>query len=168
MSGVVFVDTNILVYARDTSERVKQATAAEWLERLWRTQSGRTSMQVLSEYYVTVTRKLRPGMRPDDAWDDVQSLLAWEPLAIDRELLSAAREVERRYRVSWWDSLIVGAAQLQDCDVLLSEDLQAGARFGSVTICNPFLTKVEESQIAYRARTLTRHRSPGRPRKMAE
>jgi predicted nucleic acid-binding protein len=141
--------------------------AIDWLERLWRTHSGRTSMQVLSEYYVTVTRKLKPGMRPDEAWDDVQNLLAWEPRYIDRELLLAARELERRHRLSWWDSMIIAAAQLQDCDVLLSEDLQAGARFGGVAICNPFAEKLAEPPIAYKQRALTRHRSPGRPRKRA-
>jgi predicted nucleic acid-binding protein len=167
MSGAVFVDTNILVYARDASEPTKQGIATNWLERLWRAQSGRTSMQVLNEYYVTVTRKLKPGMRPDDAWDDVQDLLAWDPRPTDRELLVSAREVERRYRISWWDSLVVAAAQSQDCELLLSEDLQAGVRFGSVTICNPFAARAGEPQTTYRAPTLTRHRSPGRPRNRA-
>ena len=164
MTGAVFVDTNVLVYARDLSEPIKQPVARRWLDQLWRAQSGRTSMQVLNEYYVTVTRKLKQGMRPDEAWDDVQDLLAWDPRAIDRELLHSAREVERRYRLSWWDSLVIAAAQLQDCDILLSEDMQADARFGDVTICNPFVAKVEEPRTTYQPRTLTRHRSPGRPR----
>ena len=62
MPGAIFVDTNVLVYARDASRPEKQAAAMEWLAQIWREQSGRTSMQVLSELYVTLTRKLRPGM----------------------------------------------------------------------------------------------------------
>jgi len=61
MTAPVFVETNVLVYARDAGSAAKQARAAAWLEILWREQVGRTSMQVLSEYYVTLTRKLDPG-----------------------------------------------------------------------------------------------------------
>jgi predicted nucleic acid-binding protein len=133
---------------------------------LWREQTGRTSIQVLSEYYVTVTRKLKPGLKPDDAWDDVQALMAWEPQQIDRELLLAARDVERRYRLSWWDSMVVAAAQLQSCDVLLSEDLQDGLVAGTVTIRNPFAAKVEDMHAEYQiAPSRVRHRGRGRPRK---
>src|SRR5258705_2735210 len=111
MTATVFVDTNVFVYARDAGEPVKQMVAADWIARLWREQRGRTSVQVLSEYYVTTTRKLSPGMKPDEAWDDIQSLLAWQPCPIDRDLLERAREVERRYRLGWSDSLIMGTAQ---------------------------------------------------------
>ena len=100
MTVAVFVDTNVLVYARDASEPSKQARAAEWLRELWLEQRGRTSVQVLSEYYTTVTRKLRPGIEPDDAWDDVNALFAWQPQKIDRHLLEKAREVERRHALS--------------------------------------------------------------------
>ena len=76
----VFVDTNVLVYARDASERDKQRRASAWMAHLWRTGSGRLSVQVLQEYYVTVTRKLQPGLPKKDARADVQDLLAWKPL----------------------------------------------------------------------------------------
>jgi predicted nucleic acid-binding protein len=95
------VDTNVLVYARDASEPAKQARASEWLRELWLEQRGRTSAQVLSEYYTTVTRKLRPGLTPDEAWDDVTALFAWQPQKIDRLVLENAREIERRHALSW-------------------------------------------------------------------
>jgi len=165
MSALVFVDTNIFVYARDVRESSKRELATQWMARLWQEQTGRTSAQVLSEYYVTLTRKLKPGIAPDDAWDDVQALMAWDPQQIDRELLSLAREVERRYRISWWDSLIVAAAQLQSCAVLLSEDLQDGMVFDRVTVRNPFAMKVEDARVECEVskRVHPRHRKRGRP-----
>jgi predicted nucleic acid-binding protein len=124
-------------------------------------------MQVLSEFYVTLTRKLKPGMRGEDAWDDVQALLAWDPQPVDRELLSRARKVETRYRIGWWDSLIVAAAQLQDCTTLLTEDLQDSMVFDHVTVQNPFRQRTEEPPVHYAIESgiARRHRRPGRPRK---
>lgn len=164
MSAAVFVDTNVFVYARDASDPAKQVAAEEWLRMLWVEQRGRTSVQVLTEYYSVVTRKLKPGLEPDDAWDDVASLLAWDPQPIDRATLLRAQFVERRYRLSWWDALIVAAAQLQNCGILLSEDLQHGLRCDGVTIRNPFAANVEEPPADYVVPTrATRHRPRGRP-----
>lgn len=167
MTDTVFVDTNVLVYARDAREPAKQIATAKWLDRLWRERCGRVSVQVLNEYYVTVTRKLKPGLTEDEAWDDVQSLLSWDPQPVNREVLAAARTVERRFRLSWWDSLIVAAAELQECAVLLSEDLQAGARYGMVTVVSPFDSAIAESSAPYTAipRSPPQHRRPGRPQR---
>jgi predicted nucleic acid-binding protein len=167
MAAAVFVDTNILVYARDADETAKQSRAVEWLDRLWREQLGRTSAQVLNEYYYTVTRKLKPGLPPLDAWDDVQALMTWDPQPTDVRLMRRARDIEQRYRLSWWDSLVVGAAVLQDCAVLLSEDLQTGSVYGGVTVCNPFTTGVADIRATYRnaAAIVPQHRSRGRPRR---
>ncbi len=164
----VFVDANVLVYARDANEAVKQPRAAGWMAQLWREQSGRTSTQVLSEYYVTVTRKLKPAVATDDAWNDVKSLLSWQPQSIDAVLLQRAREIELRYRLSWWDSMVVAAAQLQDCALLLSEDFQDGADYGAVTARSPFTLALEESRASYQvASTVQRHPPRGRPRSRA-
>lgn len=164
MIAPVFVDANVLVYARDANEAVKQPRAADWMTRLWREQSGRTSMQVLSEYYVTVTRKLKPAVSTDDAWNDVKSLLSWQPQPVDGVLLQRAREIEQRYRLSWWDSMVVAAAQLQDCALLLSEDLQDGADYGAVTARSPFTLALEEPRVTYEvASTAQRHPPRGRP-----
>jgi predicted nucleic acid-binding protein len=167
MSAAVFVDTNVFVYARDASESKKQAVAARWLEELWIEQRGRTGIQVLNEFYVTVTRKLVPGMTPEDAWADVRALLSWDPQPVDRHLLPRARDIEHRHRLSWWDSMIVAAAQLQNCALLLSEDLQDGWTCDGVTVCNPFRTRVAEEPGRYIAMQApaSRHRRPGRPRR---
>ena len=166
MSGPVFVDTNVFVYARDAREPSKQPIAAEWLQHLWAEQSGRTSTQVLSEYYVTVTRKLAPGLPVDDAWDDVQSLLSWRPIATDDAVLRRGHDIEQRYRLGWWDSLIVAAAILQGCPLLLSEDLQDGGTYGGVTVRSPFTLRIGEAVTRYRsAPTARRHRPRGRPKR---
>src|SRR5688500_292061 len=57
MNALIFVDTNVFVYSRQTNEPFKQPCAARWVERLWKDQTGRTSVQVLNELYVTLTRK---------------------------------------------------------------------------------------------------------------
>lgn len=67
MTASCFVDTNVLLYFHDASEPVKQAAAAPWLTALWQARAGRVSYPVLSEFYVTVTRKLQPGMPPEPA-----------------------------------------------------------------------------------------------------
>jgi predicted nucleic acid-binding protein len=71
-----FVDTNVLVYARDASEGAKQVSAQRWLEYLWRSRRGRLSHQVLDEYYVLVTEKLKPGLDREQARADVRNLMA--------------------------------------------------------------------------------------------
>ena len=166
MTVKIFVDTNILVYARDSTEPAKQSVAEQWLRQLWHEQSGRTSTQVLSEYYNTVTRKLEPGLDADAAWQDVQALFTWKPQSMDKEVLSRAREIEQRSNLSWWDSMIVSAAQIQGCAILLTEDLQAGTSFDATTIVNPFSTSIAEARAAYAAvmpKPKSRHRTRGRP-----
>lgn len=169
MTEKYFVDTNLLVYIRDEDYPAKREIARAWMDRLWSERSGRTSMQVINELYATLTRKFKRYVDDDGAWDDVRALLAWDPQPVNRELVLLGREIQQRYRINWWDSLIVAAAQLQDCDVLLTEDLQAGMVFDRVTVQNPFCTQVQEPRAAYSAtvRLAPRHRPRGRPRKQA-
>ena len=138
MTARIFVDTNVLVYARDSSERTKQRRAQSWLEVLWRDRTGRISSQVLHEYYITVTRKLKPGLRPEEAREDVRDLLAWNPVPLSAELLEEAWLVEDRFSLSFWDSLIVSAARTSECQFLLSEDMQHSQRLDRLTVIDPF------------------------------
>jgi len=167
MTAAVFVDTNVLLYSRDPRDPAKQARAVAWLGLLWRKQSGRTSTQVLSEYYVTVTRKLEPRVPSAEAWDDVSAFLTWRPQSIDEALIQRGHEIELRYRLSWWDSLIVAAAQLQGCALLLSEDMRDGADYGGVTVRNPFTLEVSEPAATYQVEAVSTRRHPprGRPRR---
>ncbi len=168
MTELSFVDTNILVYAYDSNQTSKRVAASDLLQRLWQERAGRASMQVLNEFYATVTRRLRPAMNAEKAWDGVLALMAWNPQPIDRDVLIGAREVERRYHTNWWDAIIVAAAQAQRCKVLLSEDFQDGMVFGQLKVRNPFLPQIQEPQTEY-AVTITprpRHRARGRPAKV--
>jgi predicted nucleic acid-binding protein len=167
MIETVFVDTNVFIYARDGRDPVKHERAKDWVARLWQERAGRTSMQVLSEYYFNATRKLVPRISQEDAWDDTQTLLGWRPLPVDATLFPRAREVEQRWRLSWWDSMVVAAAQLQGCAILLTEDLQDGAVYGGVTVRSPFTLDVREPLPAYAATPAVapRHRGRGRPRR---
>lgn len=136
--GPVFVDTNVLVYHRDATDAEKQRRAAAWMSRLWETGTGRVSVQVLQEYYVTVTAKLRPGLAAKEARDDVVALRAWSPLEPDADLFEEAWGVEDRYGFSFWDALIVASALRLGCSVLLTEDLQDGQDLGSLVVRSPF------------------------------
>ena len=94
--------------------------------------------------------------------------LSWNPREIDEEVFLRARENEQRYRISWWDSLVVAAAQLQDCALLLTEDLQDGAVLGSVTVRSPFTLEIGEAGAQYAIpEAPSRHRGRGRPRRPA-
>lgn len=166
MTAPVFVDADVLLYARDAGEPVKQPRAKAWLEYLWREASGRTSMQVLSEYYVNLKRT-GSAVSAEDAWEDTRMYLAWHPREIDEDAFLRAREIEQRFRLSWWDSLIVAAAQLEDCAVLLTEDLQDGAVLGTVTVRSPFTFAIGEPAASYAAAPRSRHRPRGRPRRTA-
>lgn len=167
MTGPCFVDADVFVYAQDPRDPRKHRQAEAWLDSLWGARQGRTSAQALAEFYAAATRKLK--VAPDTAWQEAERYFGWKPLAIDEAVLRRAREIEQRYRLSWWDSMIVAAAQLQDCVLLLSEDLQDGAAFGSLTVRSPFTLEVREAAATYAVtpRAASRHRSRGRPRRFA-
>jgi predicted nucleic acid-binding protein len=134
----VFVDANVLVYARDSSEEEKQRQAEAWIRELWKTGSGRVSMQVLQEFYVTVTQKLQPGMGRPAARGDVRDLLQWQPVLSDADLLDSAWRLQDRYDLAWWDAPVVAAAQRAGCRYLLSEDFHDETRFGDLVVLDPF------------------------------
>lgn len=143
MSASIFVDTNLLVYVRDGSEVEKQRRAAEWMAALWDSRRGRLSIQVLQEYYVTVTQKLHPSRSRDEAREDVLSLQAWDPVVLDQGVLEDGWAVQDRYGFSWWDALIVAAAARSGARWLLSEDFQDSQEVFGLTVVNPFGTDPE-------------------------
>jgi predicted nucleic acid-binding protein len=144
MSALVFVDTNVLVYARDRSEGAKQEAALAWLEFLWSSRRGRLSPQVLHEYYVTVTQKLTPGLSRETARADVRSLFTWRPVMPGLEVIETAWRIQDQHRLSWWDALIVAAASAARCKYILTEDLNHGQQLENLEVVSPFL-RVPES-----------------------
>lgn len=119
MNASYFVDTNILVYGRDSSEPAKQPQASRWIEGLWKSRAGAISIQVLNKYYYTVTQKLDPGMTRQEARKDVSSLTAWNPIPVESRTLGRAWLLQDRFSLSWWDALIVAAAQISGAMFLL-------------------------------------------------
>lgn len=133
-----FVDTNVLVYAHDRSEAVRQPIAAQLLDDLWRAREGVLSTQVLTEFYAVVTRKFHPPMPRSEARVLVDAYAAWPVVQVDPPLIVAASALEERHSLSFWDALIVEAARRAGASRLVSEDLQHGRRIAGLVIANPF------------------------------
>ena len=140
MSAKFFLDTNIIVYAFDQKESKKAQIAQTLIKQGAEENQAIISYQVIEEFINVVLRGFRISITLTDLESFVFSALfpmaqiSWSPaLTID------ALRVHGAYRIGWYDSLIVAAAQQGDCELLYSEDLQHGQRFGRVTVQNPFL-----------------------------
>lgn len=137
--GAVFVDTNVLAYARDLREPAKQSIAQRWLEVLAERRTGRLSWQVLAEFHSVATHPKKLAATAAQARADIVALQAWAPCPTDAALFESAWRLADRYRLAWWDALIVAAARRCDCAILLSEDLQNGLVIDDVLrILDPF------------------------------
>ena len=137
--STVFVDTNVLLYCVDERDIDKRDRARVWISACWQRRSGRLSTQVLNEYYFNVKKKFSRQLSQDSARAEVRRYQNWRPWAIDQPTVEAAWAVEDRYRLSYWDALMVAAEQQQGCTMLLTEDLQHDQRIDGVRIVNPFL-----------------------------
>ena len=93
---------------------------------------------MLQEFYVTLTRKLRPGLPPDRAREEVRALLPWQPIEMGPAMLESAWSLQDRFQLSWWDALIVGAAHATRSRYLLTEDFQDGQDLDGLLVLNPF------------------------------
>ena len=136
MTVPVFVDTNILIYAVDNAHPRKQQAARTWRAELWKSRRGRISFQVLQEFFVNVTRKSLSSR--EEARSEVRDLLTWNPVALDAVTLERAWKIQDRYKLSFWDALIVAAARQALCGYLLTEDLQAGHDIDGIVVVDPF------------------------------
>lgn len=137
MTALVFVDTNVLIYALDSANAKKQQAAALWRAELWESRRGRISFQVLQEFCVNVARKW-PHSR-EEARAEVRNLMAWAPIAMDSALLERSWKIQDRYKLSFWDAAIVAAAKASSSRYLLTEDLQADQDLDGVIVINPFV-----------------------------
>jgi predicted nucleic acid-binding protein len=135
--SLVFLDTNVLVYAFDADAGGKYEKAQAILKECWDNQSGTISTQVLQEFYVTITRKLSNKVDKQVARNIVQTYKAWQLHSITPDDIIEASEFEEQNKFSFWDSLVVVAAQKTGASILYSEDMQ-DKRIGNLTIINPF------------------------------
>jgi predicted nucleic acid-binding protein len=131
-----FVDSNIVLYHVDPVDSRKQARATEWLEALWAAGAGCLSWQVLHEFYWNAVRKMR--MEPAQAREIVEDLAHWKPVDTTLGLVQQAWRWMDLAQITYWDSLIVAAAQRAGARYLLSEDFQSNRYYDDFLVLNPF------------------------------
>jgi predicted nucleic acid-binding protein len=137
MSDRCFVDTNILVYAHDRAAGLKHKRARRIIEDLWNSGQGVLSTQVLQELCVNLRRKTARPLSIEETRQLVQDYLSWEIIVNSPASIIQALDTEARHKVSFWDALILQAAEIAGVAVLYSEDLASGQRYGSVRVVNP-------------------------------
>ncbi len=139
MTGKVFVDSNVLIYAHDEDAGVKQQRAAKRLGELWENGRGRLSTQVLQEFYVNVTQKIKRPLARTTAREVIRNYALWVESPIMPSTVLRASEISEAWKVAFWDGMILAAAEQDNVDQLLSEDLTHGQVIAGIRIVNPFL-----------------------------
>lgn len=134
-----FVDTNVLVYAYDKLSEKQHEQAVSLLDSLWEARTGCISIQVLQEFFVTVTRKIANPLSIADTSQIISDLDIWRVHSPAVEDVLYAIQIQERYQLSFWDSLIIRSAGQMGCSIVWSEDMNDGQFYGSVQVRNPFL-----------------------------
>ena len=137
MSDRYFVDTNILMYAHDASTGAKHERAKALVEELWRDRTGVVSTQVLQELAVNLRRKVRRPLDAKAVRDIIADYLTWQVIVNGGDSILDAIDLESRHQISFWDALVIQAAQVSGAEILYSEDLSDGQTYGSVRVINP-------------------------------
>ena len=139
MSDKAFVDTNILIYAHDESDVEKHRRAVELITALWTERRGVLSTQVIQEFAVNLQKRISATLKMQEVRRRIEYFLDWEIVVNGPSSTLGALEVQERYQLSFWDGMIVQAAESAGCEVLYSEDLSHGQEYGGVLVVNPFL-----------------------------
>jgi predicted nucleic acid-binding protein len=134
-----FVDTNILVYSYDQTAERKFDRSRELMEKLWDSGEGVVSTQVLEEFYITITAKIPNRIRPAEACQIISDLGTWKVSVLEIPDILTASEIAERYQLSFWDGLILAAAQKEEATIVWSEDFNHGQKYGELTVYNPFV-----------------------------
>jgi len=137
MADKFFVDTNILIYAHDPRAGRKNERARRLIEHLWRTGEGVLSTQILQELCINLRRKVAHPLSVEEIRRLIQDYLSWEIVVNTSESVIEALEIETRYKISFWDALVLHAAESCGATVLYSEDLATGQHYGTVRVLNP-------------------------------
>jgi len=140
MSDKYFIDTNILVYAHDRSAGAKHQRARTLLEQLWDSGQGVLSTQVLQELCINLRRKVSCPLPLEDVRRLIRDYSTWEVITNTPESILQAIEIEARYKTSFWDALILQAAESSGASILYSEDLATGQLYGDIRVVNPLIS----------------------------
>jgi predicted nucleic acid-binding protein len=139
MPDKYFVDTNILIYAHDRSAGLKYERARDLVERLWISGQGVLSTQVLQELCINLRRKIARPLPVEEVRRIIQDYLSWEVVVNTPGSVLQALEIEVRYKTSFWDALVLQAAESSGATVVYSEDLAAGQKYGPIQVINPLM-----------------------------
>ena len=137
MAQTYFVDTNILIYAHDRSAGVKHDRARRTVEELWNSGDGVLSTQVLQELCINLRRKVAKPLPVDEVRQLSEDYLSWEVIVNTPESVLQALEIKVRHKISFWDALVLQAAESAGAEVLYSEDLTSGHHYGTIQVVNP-------------------------------
>ena len=137
MNDKAFVDTNILVYAHDLVSGIKNERARALVEKLWSSGGGILSTQVLQELCINLRRKAGRPLTAEQLRTLIEDYSGWEIVVNTQNSVVEALMIETRYQISFWDALIINAAESSGAAILYSEDLSDGQTYGSVRVVNP-------------------------------
>ena len=134
-----FFDTNILIYAADRSEPRKQSQARRLLKNAIENETGAVSVQVLGEFFNVVTRRIPNPLSVEEAEEAINRVAVLPVVEIDWALVQRAINTHKEYGITYWDSLIVAAAERASCTRIVSEDLNSGQSYHGMVVADPFL-----------------------------
>lgn len=131
------VDTNILICAHDRSAGLKHDRARRVVEELWNSGEGVLSTQVLQELCINLRRKVANLLPVGEVRQLIEDYLSWEVVVNTPESVLQALEIEVRHKISFWDALVIQAAESAGAEVLYSDDLATGHHYGTIQVVNP-------------------------------
>jgi predicted nucleic acid-binding protein len=137
-SAYQFLDTNVLVYAHDKSAGEKHEQAKTLIQELWNSGTGCLSIQVLQEFHVTITQKVAQPLSVESAARIIEDLAFWKVYAPQAKDVLRAIDLQQRYKLSFWDAMIVWSATQLACSIIWSEDLNPGQVYEGAQLLNPF------------------------------
>ena len=144
----IFVDTEVLLASVDDRDPARQARAREWLAFCWQMRCGRISSQVLNELYNQAIQRFEGPRTVPLVRAQVRRLRVWLPPHLDAYTVDGAWDLQDRYGLGYWDSLILSSAHQQGCRYLLTEALPHGQALDAVHAINPFLVAPNELDTA--------------------
>lgn len=133
-----FLDTNVIVYANDSSQTQKQKIAVQLITRGMRSGRGVISSQVLGEFWVTVTQKIKVPLARETALQEIEAFRTMRIVGVEYEAVRIGISLQNRFTISYWDALILAAAGIGGCKTVYSEDLNDGQEYDKITVINPF------------------------------
>jgi predicted nucleic acid-binding protein len=143
MTGRVFVDTNVLLYARDRKADDKRVKAQAWLAALGESGLGHVNLQVINEYTRWVLAN-EPDRSLESVREEYELLREWGDKPLGDDEVELAWAIRQRLGYQWFDCLLIAAAHLAGCAYFLTEDMGTGARFDAIRLVHPFKTAPAE------------------------